>query len=95
MFEEFPYKVEKQCKTLWNNKLFKVIDSAKHLDTERKSIFHTFVMKAMFLCKRSRPDIEPAVSYLSTRTNKPNDSDWLKLLRMMSFLKEQEMMFSL
>ena len=44
-------------------------------------------MKVMFLCKRARPDIEPAVSYLSTRTSKPNESDWLKLLRMMSFLK--------
>ena len=87
MLEEFPYKVEKQCKTPWNDKLFKINEAAKHLDTERKSIFHTFVMKAMFLCKRSRPDIEPAVSYLSTRTSKPDESDWLKLLRMMSFLK--------
>ena len=87
MLEEFPFKVKKQSKTPWNDKLFKVNESVKNLDEERKSVFHTFVMKAMFLCKRARPDIEPAVSYLSTRTSKPNESDWLKLLRMMSFLK--------
>ena len=44
-------------------------------------------MKSMFLCKRGRPDIEPAISYLSTRTRKAIESDWLKLLRKMGFLE--------
>ena len=64
--------MKEQSKTPWNDKLFKVNKSVKNLDEERKSVFHTFVMKAMFLCKRVRSDIEPAVSYLSTRTSKPN-----------------------
>ena len=87
MIEEFPFQLDKQSKTPWNDKLFKVNETVKNLDEKRKAIFHTFVMKAMFLCKRARPDIEPAVSFLSTRTTKPDESDWLKLLRMMSFLK--------
>ena len=41
----------------------------------------------MFLCKRARPDIETVVSYLSIRTTNHDDSDWLKLLQMMGFLK--------
>ena len=53
----------------------------------KKAIYHTYVMKAMFLCKRARPDIEPAVSYLSMRTTKSDENDWGKLLRTLGFLK--------
>ena len=87
MIEEFPYELKAQTVAPWNDKLFKVNDSVKKLDEKRQAIFHTFVMKSMFLCKRGRPDIEPAISYLSTRTRKANESDWLKLLRKMGFLK--------
>ena len=45
-------------------------------------------MKSTFLCKRARPDVEPAVIFLSIRTNIPDESDWIKLLKMMEFLKE-------
>ena len=44
-------------------------------------------MKAMFIRKRARTDVESVESYLFTRTSKPNESNWLKLIRMMSFLK--------
>ena len=87
MVKEFPYELNEKAKSPWNDKLFKVNNETKKLDEKRKAIFHTYVMKAMFLCKRARPDIEPGVSYLSTRTTKPDESDWVKLLRMMGFLK--------
>ena len=44
-------------------------------------------MKAMFLCKRARPDVEPAVSFLSTRTTRSDENDWGKLVRTLGFLK--------
>ena len=50
-------------------------------------MFHTFAMKAMFLCKRARPDIDPATGFLSSRVKEPNEGDWNKLVRVMSFLK--------
>ena len=62
-------------------------ETVKKLDDVKKAIFHTFVMKSMFLCKRARPDVDPVVSFLSTRISNPNESDWLKLVRMLSFLK--------
>ena len=52
---------------------------------EKKAIFHTYVMKAMFLCKRARPDVEPAVSFLSTRTTRSDENDWGKLVRTLDF----------
>ena len=44
-------------------------------------------MKAMFLCKRARPDIDPAIAFLSSRVKEANEGDWTKLLRVLSFLK--------
>jgi hypothetical protein len=87
MLDEFPFEVKPSQTTPWTEKLFKVQEDAKKLDEERRSIFHTFVMKAMFTCKRARPDIEPAISFLSSRVNDPNKGDWKKLLRVMSFMK--------
>jgi hypothetical protein len=45
-------------------------------------------MKAMFLCKRARPDIDQAIAFLSSRrVRDANEGDWKKLLRVLSFLK--------
>jgi hypothetical protein len=58
MLEAFPYAIGTKKTTPWTEKLLKVQKDAKKLKEERRSIFHTFVMKAMFLCKRARPDID-------------------------------------
>ena len=47
-------------------------------------------MKGMFVCKRARPDIQPAIAFLSTRVRAPTLQDWGKLIKLMSFLKETE-----
>ena len=44
-------------------------------------------MKCMFLCKRGRPDIEPGVCFLSTRTEISTEQDWSKLVRLLIFLR--------
>jgi hypothetical protein len=44
-------------------------------------------MKAMFLCKRGRPDIDPAILFLSSSVNDANEGDWKKLLPVMNFMK--------
>jgi hypothetical protein len=87
MIDDFPYDVTAIKSTPWTEKLFKVNKDAKKLDEERRSIFHTFVMKGMFLCKRARPDIEPAIAILSSRVKEANEGDWAKLLRVLGFLK--------
>jgi hypothetical protein len=37
----------------WNDNLFKVNPSSKLLTKEKKDLFHTFIDKALFLCKRA------------------------------------------
>ena len=87
MLEEFPFPIGSIKKTPWTEKLLKVNEDTKKLDEERRKIFHTFVMKGMFLCKRARPDVEQAIGFLSSRVNEANEDDWKKLLRVLSFLK--------
>ena len=50
-------------------------------------MFHTFVAKALFDTKKSRPDIHTAVAFLTTRVWGPNEDDWKKLLRLMQYLR--------
>jgi hypothetical protein len=46
------------------------------------------VAKGLFLCKRARPDIQPAIAYLTTRVKAPTEQDWFKLMKMMAFLNQ-------
>jgi len=87
MIKEFPYELKGRTRAPWNDKLFKVNEKTKKLHDDKKSTFHTFLMKAMFLCKRARPDIGPGICFLSSRTSKPDESDWQKLIRILEFLK--------
>jgi len=44
-------------------------------------------MKAMFLSKHGQPDVDHAISILSSRVKESNEGDWKKLLCVMNFLK--------
>ena len=87
MIREFPETLSRNPKTPWTEKLFKVDKTSNILSKTKQELYHSFVMKAMFLCKRGRPDISPAIGYLSTRTSCSTESDWAKLVRVMNFLK--------
>jgi hypothetical protein len=87
MFEEFPYPIGPAKATPWTEKLLKINKDAHKLQEERRKVFHTFVMKCMFLCKRARPDIDQGVGLLSSRVKEANEGDWTKLLRVLGFLK--------
>lgn len=88
MVEEFSGDLSgKQVVCPWNENLFKVDNNKPALDKERHEEFHGFVAKGLFLCKRARPDIQPAIAFLSTRVQSPTVQDWDKLVRLMKFLK--------
>ena len=72
----------------WNEHLFKVDEKSPALSEEDKESFHTKTAQGLFLCKRARPDISPAIAYFTTRVRNPNEDDRRKLSRMMKFLKQ-------
>ena len=47
-------------------------------------------MKGMFIAKRARRDILPAIMFLSTRTKQPNEGDWRKLVKLLSYLNKTQ-----
>jgi hypothetical protein len=98
MLNNFPVKLGKKdvAKTPAGDNLFNLGTGAK-LDTKRAEIFHTFVAKGLFLCKRARPDIQQTISVLCTRVRDPNQVDWEKLMRVMKYLngtKEENLTLS-
>ena len=59
----------------------------KLLPEEQARQFHRTVAQLLFLCKRARPDIEPLVSFLTTRVKEPDEDDWGKLKHGLGYLK--------
>ncbi len=48
---DFPDKLQGEVHVPWTEKLFKVGETSPKIDDKRRETFHSFVMKAMFLCK--------------------------------------------
>ena len=87
MLDEFKdYVNNNTAKTPAASHLFDVRDDVNKLNEDKKQDFHTIVAKALFLCKRARPDIMTAVAFLSTRVRDPDEDDWKKLMRMLYYL---------
>lgn len=74
-------------KAPWTEHLFKVNEACDKLSVAKAEQFHTVVAQGLFLCKRGRPDIAPAIAFLTTRVKGPDRDDWSKLVKMMLFLK--------
>ena len=77
---------EGQASQPWTDGLFKIDESRRKLDSDKQDQFHTTVAKALFLTKRGRPDILPAVAFLCTRVKGATEQDWSKLIRLLRFL---------
>ena len=75
MVEHFPVKISKISKTPAAENLLD-IGTGKLLEKGKSETYHTTVAKGLFLCKRSRPDIQPTCAMLSTRVKSPMESDW-------------------
>ena len=86
---EFPYPLQDQ-KYPWTAGLYTVNEDSPKLSQEKKELFHTFVAKVLFVSKRSRADINPAIAYLTTRVRDPTEEDWKKLVKMLGFLKRTQ-----
>ena len=85
--EEYPFELNSNVNYPWNMRLFSSEEDQDMLQNEHRESFHTFVMKCMFLTKRSRPDILTGISYLSTKVKRPFDNVLKKLSKIISYLK--------
>ena len=49
--------------------------------------FYRAIVRLLFLCKRSSPDIQTAVAFQTTRVKEPMYEYWKKLVRALAYLK--------
>ena len=67
--------------------IFSVNEECEQLNEAKSEIFHSVVAKLLFIMKRARPDLEPAISFLMKRVSKSDTDDWKKLKRCLGFIK--------
>ena len=85
---DFPVEIEDSIGTPIGTNLLEINEEDPvYLEEERAKILHTFVAKLLFVCKRSRPDTQVAVAFLTTRVRKPDEDDWKKLIRLVKYIK--------
>jgi hypothetical protein len=51
-----------------------------------KQLFHTVVVKLLYLSHRARPDIITTIGFLCTRVQAPTEEDRMKLRRLLGYL---------
>lgn len=68
--------------------LFAVNEKAEKLDGETAILFHHLTAKLLYLSKRTCPDLQTPVSFLTTRVRNPDIDDWKKLGRCLRFLRD-------
>ena len=61
-------------------------DNDNRLDISSSDIYHSVLQKLLYICKRARSDIEPALSYLCTKVSNPLKLDQEKLDRVLDYL---------
>jgi hypothetical protein len=67
MLADLPDEMNGEAPTPAGNHLFMVDNNQTKVDEQKAQFFHTYVAKALFLCKRARPDIQTVVAFLCTR----------------------------
>ena len=69
------------------NHLFDINHDCEKLSSEDTDQFHHLVVKLLYLAKRTRPDIMLAVAFLCTRVKEPDQDDYNKLGRCLSYIQ--------
>jgi hypothetical protein len=65
------------------NHLFKVIEGGRKLNDD--DAFHHMVYQLLFAANRDRQDIQTAVLFLTMQVQAPNEDDWGKLKRVLTY----------
>jgi hypothetical protein len=62
-------------------------EERKILNEEQARAFHHSVAQLLFASSRARKDIQTAVSFLTTRVREPDEDDWTKLKRLLTYIR--------
>ena len=67
MISGFPHKLSDKVKCPWTENMFIVYEEENKLGDKKRTIFHSFVIKAMFSTKIRRAGVQPDIYFLDFR----------------------------
>ena len=76
ILQDFSEEIEGVATSPAAKHLMDVNTDGKKLGKKQKEEFHSTVAKLLYLERRARPDVETAVSFLTTRVMAPDEDDW-------------------
>ena len=85
--DEFLDEMMKTIKMPAGDHLLKVDDACVKLCERDKIIFLRLLAKILSLSKCARPDIQPTITFLTMRVRNPDEGNWKKLRRVLSYLE--------
>ena len=74
------------CSTPAANHLFHIDEKAELLSSDDAEKYHHLKAMILYLGKKTRPDIQTAISFLTTMVQQPTVDDWKKLRRCIRYL---------
>ena len=80
------YEIKSSVKTPAGDDLFTIDVGSPLLSSEGAEEFHTLSAKLLYLSKRTRPDIQVAVSFLTSRVQCATEQDARKATRVLRYL---------
>jgi hypothetical protein len=88
VLESIPEEMKGRATTPSAKYLYQVNNvNPTYLEQDKSELFHSLTMELYYLAQRGRPDILQAVSFLSTRVQKPDVDDYKKLARVLKYLQ--------
>jgi hypothetical protein len=86
---EFPEIISGGATSPAADRLFTVRpeEEGKPLKERRTIAFHHCVTQLLFASDRAMKDIQPAVAFLTTRVRNPDEDNWLKLKRLLKYIR--------
>jgi hypothetical protein len=89
IIKDFPEEIVGKKTSPAADHLFTVRDPslAKVLPEEQMMAFHRTTAQLLFLSAKAGRDIQPTTTFLTTRVRSPDEDDWGKVKRVLSYLK--------
>jgi hypothetical protein len=86
---EFPEEITGTASSPAVERLFTVRPNGESvlLEEKRAIAFQHCVAQLLFASARAQKDIQPAVAFLTTRVREPDEDDWLKLKRLLRYIR--------
>jgi Reverse transcriptase (RNA-dependent DNA polymerase). len=87
--DAFPEEIKQTVSSPAADHLYTVNPNGKKLPEDRRECFHHIVAKLLYVATRARPDLQPTISFLTSRCAKADEDDWKKLRRLLCYIKQR------